>query len=153
MTERENRSLAFWDPYSDIDPFPRWPFRGRGRPVLGAEEAWGAGRGGFAPAVDVTESDDSYIVSAELPGTAKDDVTVELHDGLLTIRGEKRSEQRETGAHHRHVERVFGTFTRSFSLPANADGDHIKARFEDGVLEVEIPKREEAKPKTVDIKG
>jgi HSP20 family protein len=114
---------------------------------------WPTGRGGFAPAVDVTESEDQYLVSAELPGTKKEDVTVELHEGVLTIRGEKRTEEEQSGAHHRHVERMFGSFSRSFSLPANADGDRIKARFEDGVLEVVIPKMEEAKPTTVDIKG
>ena len=147
MAEQENRSVAFWDPFADFDPFGRWPFRSPRR------EGWSGARAGFAPAVDVTESANRYVVSAELPGTKKEDVTVEVHDGLLTIRGEKRSEQVEEDERHRHVERVFGSFTRSFSLPANADGNRIKAHFEDGVLRVEIPKMEEAKPKQVDIKG
>lgn len=152
MTEQENRSVAFFDPFADLEPFGRWPFRSGARPAGLSRDLWGSGRG-FAPAVDVTESEDQYIVTAELPGTSKDDVTVEVHDGVLTLRGEKRSEHEEKGEHYRHVERSFGSFSRSFSLPANADGDHINARFEAGVLRVEISKREEAKPKTVDIKS
>ena len=152
MEDRETRSLAVWDPFAQLGPFARWPFRGVGRPAQVLEDVWGTGRG-FGPAVDVSESDDYYVITVELPGLKKDDVTVELHEGTLTIRGEKRSEREEEGEHRRHVERSFGTFSRSFSLPANVDGEHIDARFEDGVLTVEIRKTEEAKPKTVDIKG
>lgn len=152
MEDRETRSLAMWDPFAEFEPFARWPFRGVMRPARVLEDTWGAGSG-FAPAVDVAEDDDHYTLTAELPGAKKDDVIVELHEGLLTIRGTKRSERDEKTEHSRHVERSFGTFSRSFSLPANADGEHIKARFEDGVLTVEVRKTEEAKPKTVDIKG
>lgn len=151
MAEQEKRSVARWDPFADMEAFQRWPFRVAWPDR--SEGVWGAGRGGFAPAVDVTESEDRFVVTAELPGTKKEDVTVEVHDGVLTIRGEKRSEREEKDEHHRHVERMFGSFSRSFSLPANADGEHIKAHFENGVLEVKIQKREESKPKTVSIKG
>jgi HSP20 family protein len=152
MEDRETRSLAQWHPFAELEPFARWPFRSVARPARVPEDMWEPGRG-FAPAVDVAENDDHYTVTAELPGAKKEDVTVELHEGLLTIRGAKRSEREEKGEHYRHVERSFGTFSRSFSLPANADGEHIKARFEDGVLTVEIRKTEKAKPKTVNIKG
>jgi HSP20 family protein len=152
MEDRETRSLALWDPFEEIGPFARWPFRSVGRAAPVPEHVWGPGRG-FGPAVDVTESDDHYIVTVELPGLKKDDVTIELHEGTLAIRGEKRSERDEKREHRRHVERSFGTFSRSFSLPANVDSEHIDARFEDGVLTVKVRKTEEAKPKTVDIKG
>lgn len=149
--QEKSRPLALWDPFSDVEPFARWPFRGLARGGM-PSDLWGPGRG-FAPAVDVTEDDKRYTVTAELPGAKKEDVTIELHEGTLTIRGEKRSEREEKDEHRRHVERSFGAFSRSFSLPANADERGIKASFEDGVLTVEIPKTEQAKPKTVDIKG
>jgi HSP20 family protein len=76
---------------------------------------------------------------------------VELHDGILTIRGEKKLERDEKKEHARYVERVFGTFVRSFSLPQNADAEKIQASFKDGVLTLRIPKREEAKPRTINI--
>ena len=114
MADQEPRSLALWDPFLESEPFGRWPFRGAMRPGRFLDEMWGPNRG-FAPAVDLTEKNDHYTVVAELPGTKKDDVTVELHEGMLTIRGEKREEREEKGEHRRHVERRFGTFSRSFS--------------------------------------
>ena len=121
--EEKERSLSPWS--AEIDPWGRWPFRSLARPAAGLEDMWGPGR--FAPAVDITEDDDHYTVTAELPGAKKEDVTVELHEGMLTIRGEKKSEREEKDEQRRHVERRFGSFSRSFSLPANADADAIKA--------------------------
>jgi len=150
--KEETRSVARWDPFADWEPFAGWPFRGPAWPSRTAESVWGqAGR--FAPAIDVAESDGQYVITAELPGVKKDDVTVEVHDGTLTIRGEKRSEREEKGEHGRHFERTFGAFSRSFTLPANADADQVAARFQDGILTIEVRKSEAAKPKTVAIKG
>jgi HSP20 family protein len=148
--EEKERSLALGSPFADLEPFASWPFRSLAS-VRPSEGLWGP-RGGFVPAMDVTENDDHYTVTTELPGAKKEDVTVEFHDGMLTIRGEKRWEREEKDEKRRHVERSFGTFSRSFSLPADADAEHIEARFEDGVLSVEIRKTEAAKPQTVDIK-
>ena len=111
---------------------------------------WGPGRG-FAPAVDVTEDDERYTVTAELPGAKKEDVTVELHEGVLTIRGEKRDERSGEDEQVRWSERVHGSFARSFSLPPNADPNRVSARFDNGVLTVEVDKREESKPKVIRI--
>lgn len=152
MADRDPRWLVPWDPFEEFDPFARWPFRSSVRPARLLESAWGTRRG-FAPVVDVSEDDDHYTVTAELPGVKKDDVTIELHERVLTIHGEKRSEREEKTARRHHVERSFGAFSRSFTLPANADPDQIRARFEEGVLTVEIRKMEEAKPRTVTIKG
>lgn len=152
MEEKESRPLAPWSPLAELEPFTRWPFGGPGRPGLRLQDLWGPGRE-FVPAIDISEDDDRYTVSAEIPGTKKEDVTVELHEGTLTIRGEKRSEREEKGEQRRVVERSFGSFSRSFSLPPNADAEHIKARFENGVLSVRIPKSAETKPRTVDVKG
>jgi HSP20 family protein len=108
---------------------------------------------GFAPAVDVIEKEDEYLVTAEIPGAKAEDVTVELHEGVLTLHGEKRSERDERKEHARYIERVFGSFSRSFSLPQNAEGEKVQAAFKDGVLTVHIPKREEAKPRTINIQS
>jgi len=146
------------DPFAELDLFERSsPFRRAGAsPWRLLDELMGdvqrAGRG-FAPAVDVAESTDEYVVTAELPGAKPADVTVELHEGVLTIRGEKRSERDEQKEHSRYVERVFGSFSRSFSLPQNADGEKVQASFSDGVLTLRIPKREEAKPRTISIQS
>jgi HSP20 family protein len=103
--------------------------------------------------VDISEDDGNYIVTAELPGTKREDVTVELEDDVLTIRGEKRNERDEKKEKRRIVERSYGTFSRSFTLPANADGEKVSAKFDNGVLTVTIAKRPETKPRVVDIKS
>jgi HSP20 family protein len=99
----------------------------------------------------VSETDDAYVVAAELPGAKPEDVTVELHEGVLTLRGEKRSERDERREHARYVERTFGSFSRSFTLPQNANPEKVDASFTEGVLTLRIPKREEAKPRTINI--
>lgn len=105
------------------------------------------------PAIDLHEDDGSFVVTAELPGVRKEDVVVELENGVLTLRGEKRSEREEKKERRRYVERSYGAFSRSFTLPPNVDGDRIHADFADGVLTVTIPKSSETKPRTVDIKS
>ena len=83
----------------------------------------------------------------------EDDVTIEVHDGVLTIRGEKRDERDERKEQARHIERFYGSFSRSFSLPSNADGEHVKARFDQGVLTITVPKLAASKPRVVAIKS
>jgi HSP20 family protein len=145
------------DPFAELELFERSsPFRrGSISPWRLLDEFLGdAQRGrGFAPAVDVAESNDEYVITVELPGAKPEDVTVEMHEGMLTIRGEKRTERDEQKEHSRYVERVFGSFSRSFTLPQNADGEKVQAGFKDGVLTLRIPKREEAKPRTIRIQS
>jgi len=107
----------------------------------------------WAPTVDIEEDADKYLIRADLPGVDKDNIDVKLENGVLSIRGEKRS-QSETGEgtrHHRR-ERFHGTFARSFTLPEAVRADAIDASYRDGVLSLSIPKAEEAKPKAIDIK-
>ena len=106
----------------------------------------------WSPAVDILEQKDQYTVKVELPGVSKDDVKITMEDNVLTIRGEKK-EEKETkeGSHHR-IERSYGAFQRSFALPTTVKTDKIEASFKDGVLNVELPKSEEAKPKQIDVK-
>jgi HSP20 family protein len=105
----------------------------------------------WAPSIDIAESDQQYVVTVELAGANRDDVNVEVQDGVLTVRGEKRNEREERNEERRYIERTYGSFRRSFTLPANANGDDVRAQFRDGVLSIEIPKREEEKPKTIKV--
>lgn len=103
------------------------------------------------PAVDVLEGKDAYLIRAELPGMKKEDIHVELKDGSLVLSGERKADALADGVKYRHVERMAAKFWRSFSLPETIKQDSIEATYKDGVLEVRIPKAEEAKPRQIEI--
>ena len=103
------------------------------------------------PAVDVLESKDSYLIRAELPGMKREDIKVEAKDGTLVLSGERKSEKPAEGVEYRHVERVSAKFRRSFSLPETVKHDGIEASYRDGVLEIRLPKAEEAKPRQIEV--
>jgi HSP20 family protein len=105
------------------------------------------------PAIDIVENEKAYVVTSELAGCNRDDVSVEIHEGTLTIRGEKKSERSEENEQSRWTERTYGSFHRSFRLPADAASEKIDASFKDGVLTVEIARIEESKPQVVRIKS
>jgi HSP20 family protein len=107
----------------------------------------------WIPAMDLVEEDGHYVLRADLPGLAEDDVRVELDDRVLTISGERRSESEQRRDGYYRVERASGSFSRSLTLPEGVDPDAIEASFEKGVLEVRIPKPEERKPRRVSIKA
>ena len=113
------------------------------------------GNGGRArrwvPAMDLVEEGDSLVLRADLPGLGHDDVNVEVKDGVLTISGERKAEQRKEEQGYYRVERSFGSFSRSLTLPEGIDPDKVSAEFDNGVLEVRIPKPEERKPHRVAI--
>jgi HSP20 family protein len=152
----EEKQVARWDPFADFDALARWsPFRELGAfpsrisrlfdEVLGERALRG-----LSPAIDVTESESDYAVTAELPGVRREDVNVEVQEGVLSINGEKRRE--EKGAKGRWIERSYGSFHRSFSLPSDAAADRIDAKFKDGVLTITIPRSEKKKPQIVAVK-
>jgi HSP20 family protein len=109
-------------------------------------------RGAWEPMVDISETPESYLVTAELPGVTKDDVNINYEDGVLTIRGEKKQEKEEKRKNYHRVERSFGAFERSFRVPARVLVDKIEAKFKDGILNLMLPKAEEARPKEIPIK-
>jgi HSP20 family protein len=150
MAEKETSAIKPFDPIRELDLFRSLSSSWGSFPSLLRRFEEFPTRS--APLVDISEDDGHYVVTAELPGAKKDDVTVELEDNVLTIRGEKKSEREEKDEHRRYVERTYGSFSRSFSLPGNADPDRIDASIEHGVLTVTIGKREEAKPKTIAVK-
>lgn len=105
---------------------------------------------GWNPAVDVLEETERIIVKVEAPGVEEKDLRVTFEDGLLTISGERQFERKDDRNYHR-IERAYGTFTRTFTLPRSVDGTKISASYRNGVLEVEIPKKEESRPKQIQI--
>lgn len=104
------------------------------------------------PAVDVAENDTAYIVRVELPGVTRNDVKIVVQDRQLTIRGEKKQEKEQKGAEYHRVERSYGAFQRSFTLPSGVHADKIDATFTDGVLTVRLPKADEARAKEIEVK-
>jgi HSP20 family protein len=110
----------------------------------GAPDLW-------APAVDVEETPEHLVFRAELPGLRREDIDIELEDGVLTIHGEKKQEQREENVNVLLQERRWGTFTRRFTLPRAVDGNNIEARYMDGILMIRVPKAEEAKGRKIQI--
>lgn len=109
---------------------------------------------GWVPTVDVRETNDALLIEAELPGLTPDDVDVRVENGVLTISGEKRREvEKEKDDSYRLVERCYGRFERSFTLPRGVDAEKVSAEFSNGVLTVSLPKAETAKPRKIEIKA
>ena len=106
----------------------------------------------WAPALDIFERKDAYVVTVELPGVQADDLQITLEGGLLTIQGERHVPQDAADQHFHRVERRYGAFRRSITLPAHAMAEGIQASFEDGVLQILVPKAEEAKPKRIQVR-
>lgn len=106
----------------------------------------------WAPLVDIAEDEKEYLIKAELPEVNKKDLSVTVENGVLTIRGERHFEKEEKNKRYHRVERAYGNFTRSFTLPEDADETKVSAVFKDGVLQVGLAKCEQAKPKNIDIK-
>jgi HSP20 family protein len=106
----------------------------------------------WVPAVDVSETDGEYQIKAEIPDVKKEDVKVTLEDGVLTIQGERKQEKEDKGKKYHRVERTYGSFVRSFTLPDLVDEEKVKAEFKDGILKLQLPKSEKARPKAIEVK-
>lgn len=106
---------------------------------------------GWNPAVDVYENDNAIVVKAELPGVTKDQITVDVEGRILTLKGERKSENETKEDNYYRRERAYGRFERSFTLPTEVDPDAIKAEYKDGVLKIEVPKPESKKPKQITV--
>ena len=109
------------------------------------ERAW-------RPAIDVQEKDGKYLVRADLPGMKKSDIHVELKDGYLTLRGERKSEHEENKENYHRIERTYGTFERTFRVPEGVTEKDIQAKYKDGVLELTLPAPKVEEPKTTEVK-
>jgi HSP20 family protein len=138
-------NLARWNPFHEMEDLMRSYSR-----ALAQNPSQGMTRADWAPSVDITENDKEFLIMAELPGIKKDDIKIQLHNGVLTISGERKSEKRDEKEHR--IERYYGSFARSFALPENVKEDGVTAEHVDGVLHLKLPKSEPAKPKAVEIK-
>ncbi len=106
----------------------------------------------WSPAVDIQETEKEYLIKAELPDVKKEDVKIEMLDGVLTISGERKQEKEEQGKTFHRLERLFGKFVRQFELPTEVDGTKIEAQFNDGLLSIHLPKTAVVKPKPIEVK-
>jgi HSP20 family protein len=148
-------AIVRWQPFHDLagiqDRMNRIfddAFRGVSRPS--SEDDWAFG-GSWAPSVDIYEQDGNIVLKAELPGIDPKDVDVRVENNVLTLRGERKLESEVKREDYHRVERAYGKFSRSFTLPSVVDTEKIKADYKDGVLQVSLPQREEAKPKQISI--
>jgi HSP20 family protein len=106
---------------------------------------------GWSPALDLYETGDHFVAVVELPGMRKDAIEISLHDGTLTISGERKRETDKNGEAAQRTERYVGTFRRSIALPTRVDASKVTATYQDGILKVTLPKAEEAKPKQIQV--
>jgi HSP20 family protein len=107
--------------------------------------------GGWVPAVDIYETPEKVVIEAEVPGVEKDNIKIEYSNGVLTIKGERKLEKEVKEEDYHRLERSYGSFQRSFSIPSTVDPDKINAVYKNGVLKIELPKQEKAKPKEIKI--
>jgi HSP20 family protein len=147
-------ALIRWDPFKEMEDL-----QSRFTKLLGLTPARTENGGRelmtiteWAPSVDIIEDEKEWLVKADLPEVNKENVKVTVENGVLTITGERKFEKEEKDKKYHRIERSYGNFLRSFTLPDGADGSKVTAEFKDGVLKVHLPKGEKAKPKAVEIK-
>ena len=138
-------TLSIWNPIHEMDEL----FHNRLASVLGGE---GVQSVAWSPVVDIEETELNYLIRAELPGLSKKNVKVVVEDGVLTLSGERDLERKMEGKTFHHIERSHGTFTRSFTLPENAEAESVSANYKDGLLEIRVAKSEEALPKSIEVR-
>jgi len=144
--------LAAWDPFKEIDKMYNdrsksfdWPFHGgRNLNMTGAD---------WAPRADISGTDAGFCITVEVPGIKHEEVKIDINNHVLSIRGENKLEKEEKGKKFHRIERCYGKFNRSFTLPENVNEDKVEAVFKDGILTLTIPKTEVKKPKAIEIKA
>src|SRR5262245_19004346 len=155
MRRTGTMALVRWDPFRDLFSLQERmnklfdeSYRGISR--TGSEDDWALG-GSWAPVVDIYEQGGDIVLKAELPGVDPKDTDIRVENNTLTLRGERKLDNEIKRESYHRVERAYGTFSRSFTLPSVVDTEKIKAEYKDGVLRVILPKREEAKPKQITV--
>jgi HSP20 family protein len=107
----------------------------------------------YSPAIDLTETDASYVIEADVPGISKDDIGIEISDDVVTIKGERQKKEETSDKNVHRIERTYGAFSRSFQIPGGFEHDAVEAQFNNGVLNVTLPKLKEKQPKRIEVKG
>lgn len=144
-------SLTRWNPVTRSPWLGRDPFVQFMDNFFQGEASQEVSNRSWSPAVDIRETEEAFLVHAELPGLSKDDVEITLENNILKLTGERRFEKDVEEKEYHRVERAYGAFTRAFSLPSRVDSTGVSASFADGVLTITVPKVEEAKPRRIDI--
>ncbi|MEI8289989.1 MAG: Hsp20/alpha crystallin family protein [Verrucomicrobiota bacterium] len=147
------KETSEWNPFRELDEVHNRLSRIFG----GTTSRTGNGReditvAAWAPVVDIIEDEKEYLIKAELPEVKKTDVKVRVEDGVLYISGERNLEKEEKGKRYHRIERAYGSFTRTFSLPEDADAQQVNAEFKDGMLSVHVAKDKNARPKSIEVK-
>lgn len=144
-------ALIKWEPLREIeDMFDRytkamsWPSTRSSQELVTTSD--------WTPRVDISETDHEFLIKAEIPEVKKEDVKVSVDNGFITIQGERKHSKEDKGERFHRVERYYGSFVRSFTLPDNVDATQVKASFKDGMLNLLIPKTAESKPKAIEVK-
>jgi len=143
-------ALVKWEPLREIEEmFDRyskamgWPRANIGQELVA---------GDWLPKVDIAETDQAFEIKVELPEVNREDIKISMESGVLSIRGERKQEKEEKGKKFHRIERHYGSFVRSFSLPENVDPDKVKATFKDGMLNLHLEKSQKSTPKAIDVK-
>jgi HSP20 family protein len=145
-------SLTKWDPFRELDEMSQRLNHLFGRGALSQRGQESMMLPDWQPSVDISETPEAFLITAELPDVKKEDIKVSIENDVLTLRGERKQEKEENGKRFHRIERSYGTFMRSFALPDNVDGSTVKADVKDGILEVQLAKTAREKPKTVEVK-
>jgi len=146
-------NVVRWDPFRELEEMSDRLNRVFGRPTMqreGSKETMTVAD--WSPAVDIGESEKEYLIHVEVPEVKKEDVKVSVQEGVLTIHGERKREKEEKGKKYHRVERSYGSFARSFTVPDGVDETKVTAEFKDGMLNLHLPKSERARPKAIDVK-
>ena len=149
-------TMTRWDPFQDLrsaqeEMAQMSPMLARALGLQGQPQGSGTATA-WAPALDISERKDAYLVTVELPGVEPDDLDITLEDGLLTIQGERHFAHDSSEQQFHRVERRYGAFRRAITLPAQVQAEQIQASFDNGVLQIVVPKMEEAKPKRIQVR-
>jgi len=144
-------AIVRWDPFRDLISIQDRMNRLFEQTLARTREEEGIAASTWMPAVDIYETPDQVVMKAELPGLTREDIEINVRDNTLSLRGERKFEKEVKEENYLRIERAYGSFQRSFTLPATIQQDKIKAVFKDGVLEVSLPKAEEARPKQIKI--
>jgi HSP20 family protein len=145
--------MTRWNPFKELEDMEKRLSGYFGRPAVRAEsgkEAMTVAE--WSPRVDITEDDKEYVIKADLPDVKKEDIKLTVQDNVMSISGERKYEKEEKGKKYHRVERSYGSFMRSFTLPDDADASKVSAEYKDGVLNAHLPKSEKAKAKSIEVK-
>jgi len=144
-------NLTHWNPFREMEELQSRVLRAL-HPTPNLRNGESRGLADWTPVVDISEDDDEYLIQAELPEVPREKVDISIENGQLTFTGTRSFEKESENRKYHRVERAYGTFTRTFSLPDDADADRIHAEYKDGMLKIHMPKSEHARPRRIEVK-